>query len=102
MVTSSSRPVDDSDEEFGETTYRRRPSVKTSRGGGNGNGVVSESLSSSSSSPPREGSLGPVTERFVVAKRGMDLILECRDADSDSWVYWTKHGGRVYIPFRPL
>jgi hypothetical protein len=36
-----------------------------------------------------------VTERFVVAKRGMDVVLECRDADSDTWVYWTKHGGKV-------
>ena len=36
--------------------------------------------------------LGPVRERYVVATRGANVVLECRDAD-DKWdVYWKKQG----------
>lgn len=58
-----------------------------------GGGIASENLASGRSNDDEDGSLGPIKERFVVAKRGMNIILECRDADADSWVYWTKHGG---------
>ena len=46
--------------------------------------------------------LGPVTERFVVVKKGQDVVLECRDAD-DNWVYWRKHGGKfLNFPLQPV
>ena len=59
--------------------------------------------SSSSSSDVVDGvnsrpTLGPITERYVVATRGVDVVLECRDA-SDNYVYWQKHGGE--ITFQP-
>ena len=37
--------------------------------------------------------LGPVSERVVMVRQGQTVVLECRDADADSRVYWTKHGG---------
>ncbi len=39
--------------------------------------------------------MGPITERFVVATRGSDVILECRDAD-ENWV-WKKQGGEAEL-----
>lgn len=39
-----------------------------------------------------EPSLGPVTERYVIATRGADVVLECRDADNN-YVHWRKQGG---------
>eukprot|EP00095_Tigriopus_kingsejongensis_P012318 maker-scaffold1875_size25882-snap-gene-0.6 protein:Tk12318 transcript:maker-scaffold1875_size25882-snap-gene-0.6-mRNA-1 annotation:"hypothetical protein CAPTEDRAFT_151799" len=53
--------------------------------------VESSALSSAPSHPLTVPTLGPITERFVVVKRGMDVVLECRDADGN-WVYWRKHG----------
>ena len=41
--------------------------------------------------------LGPVSERIVMVRQGMNVVLECRDADADSRVYWTKHGGEEKI-----
>ena len=41
-------------------------------------------------------SLGPVTERFMVVKRGMDVVLECRDSDGAE-VLWRKQGGEKNI-----
>ena len=37
--------------------------------------------------------LGPVSERVVMVRQGGSVVIECRDADADSRVYWTKHGG---------
>ena len=53
---------------------------------------------SSSNPNPRSPTLGPITERFVVAKSGMNVILECRDSD-DNWVYWKKLGGNSFISY---
>ena len=39
-------------------------------------------------------SLGPITERFMVVKRGMDVVLECRDPDGGAEVLWRKQGGK--------
>ena len=34
-----------------------------------------------------------MSERVVMVRQGQTVVLECRDADADSRVYWTKHGG---------
>ena len=55
---------------------------------------------SSSNSEGEEDSsvtLGPVSERIVMVRQGMNVVLECRDADADSRVYWTKHGGEYLL-----
>ncbi|XP_059090457.1 hemicentin-2-like [Tigriopus californicus] len=53
--------------------------------------LESSALSSAPSHPTEVPTLGPITERFIVVKRGMNVVLECRDSD-DAWVYWRKHG----------
>ena len=96
----------------------RRPQSNNRRGGGGGGGrrrqrteqprpldagspavpSLSQSLRGASSdySEDEDGSvtLGPVSERFVMVRQGVNVVLECRDADADSRVYWTKHGGK--------
>ena len=55
-----------------------------------------QSLRAPSSSESEDGSgvtLGPVSERVVMVRQGGSVVIECRDADADSRVYWTKHGG---------
>jgi hypothetical protein len=49
-----------------------------------------------SSSGNNGGLLGPVKARFVVAKRGVDVVLECHDATAapGEKVYWRKDGGK--------
>ena len=42
-------------------------------------------------------SLGPITERFMVVKRGMDVVLECRDPDGGAEVLWRKQGGKTEL-----
>lgn len=53
--------------------------------------LESSALSSAPSHPTEVPTLGPITERFIVVKRGMNVELECRDSD-DEWVSWHKHG----------
>ncbi len=42
-----------------------------------------------------EDELGPVTARFVIVRRGMDVVLECHDAVGNEDVTWEKQGGDV-------
>ena len=39
--------------------------------------------------------LGPVTKRFVIVRRGMDVVLECHDAVGNEDVQWEKQGGNL-------
>ena len=39
--------------------------------------------------------LGPVTKRFVIVRRGMDVVLECHDAVGNEDVLWEKQGGNL-------
>ena len=41
--------------------------------------------------------LGPVTARFVIVRRGMDVVLECHDAAGNEDVLWEKQGGEVRL-----
>ena len=65
------------------------PSSATLGGGRSGEAGITATRTADGRPLP---TLGPVTERFVVVKRGQDVILECHDADGN-WVYWRKHGG---------
>ena len=38
--------------------------------------------------------LGPVTARYVIVRRGMDVVLECHDAVGGEDVLWEKQGGQ--------
>ena len=44
-----------------------------------------------------EEELGPVTARFVIVRRGMDVVLECHDAVGNEDVTWEKQGGSVTV-----
>ena len=46
--------------------------------------------------------LGPVTARFVIVRRGMDVVLECHDAVGGDEVMWEKQGGEqpYHCPLR--
>ena len=99
--------------------HRRPPGNRRRGGGGSGSGrrrhsneqrrpldsgspgadpALTQSLRGASAdySEDEDGSvtLGPVSERFVMVRQGVNVVLECRDADADSRVYWTKHGGK--------
>jgi hypothetical protein len=41
--------------------------------------------------------LGPVTARFVIVRRGMDVVLECHDAAGNEDVFWEKQGGEFDV-----
>ena len=64
-----------------------------------------QSLRAPSSSESEDGSgvtLGPVSERVVMVRQGGSVVIECRDADADSRVYWTKHGGEQRSMEEPI
>ena len=41
-----------------------------------------------------------MTARFVIVRRGMDVVLECHDAVGNEDVTWEKQGGSVTVCVR--